>query len=77
MDAYPQEPEVHAYLRTRLAPFDLPTLHELHYQMISLGKVVRGVCAGVFLRGVGALLCCGVCAAPLLLLRAACCVCAV
>lgn len=39
LDQYPQEPEVHIYLHKRLMAFDLSTLYELHYQMITLGKV--------------------------------------
>lgn len=39
MDDYAPEPEVHAYLRSRLLGFDIETLYELHYQMITLGKI--------------------------------------
>lgn len=39
LDSYAPEPEVHAYLRSRLVGFDVGTLYELHYQMITLGKV--------------------------------------
>mgnify|MGYP001807275312 CR=1 FL=1 len=41
---YPAEPEVHKYLLDRLTRVtDLDQLYELHYQMITLGKVsVRG-----------------------------------
>ena len=39
LDDYAPEPEVHAYLRSRLLGFDIETLYELHYQMITLGKV--------------------------------------
>ncbi|KAH7615570.1 hypothetical protein Ndes2526B_g09681 [Nannochloris sp. 'desiccata'] len=39
LDDYAPEPEVHAYLRSRLLGFDAETLYELHYQMITLGKV--------------------------------------
>jgi endonuclease III len=39
LDDYAPEPEVHAYLRSRLLGFDVETLYELHYQMITLGKV--------------------------------------
>ncbi|EFJ48564.1 hypothetical protein VOLCADRAFT_90672 [Volvox carteri f. nagariensis] len=39
LDSYPQEPEVHKYLRSRLMHFDLETLYELHYQSITLGKL--------------------------------------
>ncbi|BDA42645.1 probable protein ROS1A at C-terminar half [Coccomyxa sp. Obi] len=39
MDRYAPEPEVHKYLHSRLMHFDLDTLYELHYQMITLGKV--------------------------------------
>ena len=31
--------EVHKYLHKRLMAFDLSTLYELHYLMITLGKV--------------------------------------
>lgn len=37
---YPAEPEVHKYLLDRLTRVtDLDQLYELHYQMITLGKV--------------------------------------
>lgn len=37
---YPAEPEVHKYLLDRLTRVtDLEQLYELHYQMITLGKV--------------------------------------
>ena len=39
LDDYAPEPEVHMYLRSRLLGFNLETLYELHYQMITLGKV--------------------------------------
>ncbi|KAK9835034.1 hypothetical protein WJX81_005688 [Elliptochloris bilobata] len=39
MDRYAPEPEVHKYLHSRLMRFDLDVLYELHYQMITLGKV--------------------------------------
>ncbi|KAK9909469.1 hypothetical protein WJX75_002712 [Coccomyxa subellipsoidea] len=39
LDRYAPEPEVHKYLHSRLMHFDLDTLYELHYQMITLGKV--------------------------------------
>ncbi len=39
LDQYPEEPEVHKYLHKRLMAFDLSTLYELHYLMITLGKV--------------------------------------
>ena len=39
LDQYPDEPEVHKYLHKRLMAFDLSTLYELHYLMITLGKV--------------------------------------
>ncbi|KAL4855186.1 hypothetical protein ACK3TF_004177 [Chlorella vulgaris] len=39
LDDYAPEPEVHAYLHSRLLGFDVETLYELHYQMITLGKV--------------------------------------
>jgi len=39
LDDYAPEPEVHAYLRSRLLGFDIETLYELHYQMITLGKI--------------------------------------
>ncbi len=38
-DQYAPETEVHKYLHLRLASFDIATLYELHYQMITLGKV--------------------------------------
>ena len=46
LDQYPDEPEVHKYLHKRLMAFDLSTLYELHYLMITLGKV--GTTAGPF-----------------------------
>lgn len=39
VDKYAPETEVHKYLHSRLACFDIATLYELHYQMITLGKV--------------------------------------
>lgn len=39
LDDYAPEPEVHAFLRSRLLKFPTDTLYELHYQMITLGKV--------------------------------------
>lgn len=39
VDKYAPETEVHKYLHSRLAPFDTASLYELHYQMITLGKV--------------------------------------
>ncbi len=39
LDQYPEEPEVHRYLHKRLMAFDHQTLYELHYLMITLGKV--------------------------------------
>lgn len=39
LDDYAPEPEVHAFLRSRLLNFPTDTLYELHYQMITLGKV--------------------------------------
>jgi hypothetical protein len=39
LDRYPQEPEVHKYLHSRMMAFDISTLYELHYTMITLGKV--------------------------------------
>ncbi|KFM26259.1 Transcriptional activator DEMETER [Auxenochlorella protothecoides] len=39
LDDYAPEPEVHKYLHSRLVGFDVETLYELHYQMITLGKV--------------------------------------
>lgn len=39
LDDYAPEPEVHAFLRSRLLNFPIDTLYELHYQMITLGKV--------------------------------------
>ena len=38
-DQYAPETEVHKFLHSRLASFDIATLYELHYQMITLGKV--------------------------------------
>lgn len=39
VDKYAPETEVHKYLHSRLTCFDTGTLYELHYQMITLGKV--------------------------------------
>lgn len=39
LDTMPREPEVHKYLHSRLEAFDTDTLYELHYMMITLGKV--------------------------------------
>jgi hypothetical protein len=40
LDDYAPEPLVHAFLRTRLLGLlSLTQLYELHYQMITLGKV--------------------------------------
>jgi hypothetical protein len=39
LDYYPEEPEVHDYLCKRMQAFDEETLYELHYCMITLGKV--------------------------------------
>jgi hypothetical protein len=39
LEQYPEEPEVHKYLHRRLMAFDVGTLYELHYLMITLGKV--------------------------------------
>ena len=39
LDDYAPEPEVHKYLHSRLMHFDVPTLYELHYNSITLGKV--------------------------------------
>ena len=39
LDDYAPEPEVHKYLHSRLMHFDVPTLYELHYSSITLGKV--------------------------------------
>lgn len=39
VDKYAPETEVHKYLHSRLASFDTASLYELHYQMITLGKV--------------------------------------
>jgi hypothetical protein len=40
VEMYPAEPEVHKYLLDRLTRVtDLDQLYELHYQMITLGKV--------------------------------------
>ena len=44
LDQYPEEPEVHKYLHKRLMAFDLSTLYELHYLMITLGKASHGEC---------------------------------
>jgi hypothetical protein len=43
LDQYPDDPEVHKYLHKRLMAFDLSTLYELHYLMITLGKVRQGM----------------------------------
>jgi len=41
LDEYAPEPEVHRFLHSRLAArFEVEELHELHYQMITLGKVL-------------------------------------
>lgn len=39
LNEYPAEPEVHRYLFQRLMAFDITTLYELHYLMITIGKV--------------------------------------
>ncbi|GMH43200.1 hypothetical protein BSKO_11122 [Bryopsis sp. KO-2023] len=39
LDEYAPEEEVHKYLHKRIMHFDFATLYELHYQMITLGKV--------------------------------------
>ena len=39
LDDYAPEPEVHKYLHSRLMHFDVPTLYEMHYNSITLGKV--------------------------------------
>lgn len=39
LEQYPDEPEVHKYLHSRMMSFDQETLFELHYLMITLGKV--------------------------------------
>lgn len=39
LDEYAPEEEVHKYLHKRIMHFDFSTLYELHYQMITLGKV--------------------------------------
>jgi hypothetical protein len=44
MDALLQEQEVHKYLHSRLMAFDYETLYEMHYAMISIGKVGVTVC---------------------------------
>lgn len=44
VDEYAPETEVHKYLHSRLAPFDVASLYELHYQMITLGKVSPPQC---------------------------------
>ena len=41
LDEYAPEPEVHRFLHSRLAArLDVEELHELHFQMITLGKVL-------------------------------------
>ncbi|KAK9864815.1 hypothetical protein WJX84_000513 [Apatococcus fuscideae] len=40
MDEYAPEPEVHKYLHSRLTALSISDLYELHYQMITLGKVI-------------------------------------
>ncbi|KAK9821663.1 hypothetical protein WJX74_006085 [Apatococcus lobatus] len=40
MDEYAPEPEVHKYLHSRLMALSISSLYELHYQMITLGKVI-------------------------------------
>lgn len=40
LDRYPHEPEVHKYLHSRLMELDIATLYELHYLMITMGKVL-------------------------------------
>ena len=52
LDSYPQEPEVHRYLHSRMMAFDLETLYELHYLAITLGKV-RAWAAAVHMRCTG------------------------
>ena len=39
LDLYAPELEVHKYLKERLSHFDFSTLYELHYLMITMGKV--------------------------------------
>jgi endonuclease III len=39
LDDYAPEQEVHKYLKSRLLGFGFTTLYEMHYQMITLGKV--------------------------------------
>ena len=39
LDDYAPEPEVHKYLHSRLMHFDVPTLYDVHYSSITLGKV--------------------------------------
>lgn len=39
LDEYAPEPEVHRFLRERLGEFGVAQLYELHYQLITLGKV--------------------------------------
>ena len=43
LDDYAPEPEVHKFLHSRLMHFDVPTLYELHYNSITLGKVLAYV----------------------------------
>ncbi|KAK9786588.1 hypothetical protein WJX73_005236 [Symbiochloris irregularis] len=40
LDRYAPEPEVHKYLHSRMMHFPVTTLYELHYLMITLGKVL-------------------------------------
>lgn len=47
VDKYAPETEVHKYLHSRLASFDTASLYELHYQMITLGKVMLPPCCMV------------------------------
>ena len=48
VDKYAPETEVHKDLHSRLASFDTASLYELHYQMITLGKVgAAPPCCGV------------------------------
>ncbi|KDD76021.1 hypothetical protein H632_c392p0, partial [Helicosporidium sp. ATCC 50920] len=39
LDEYAPEPEVHTYLKKRFMEFNLEIIYEVHYQMITLGKV--------------------------------------
>ena len=41
LEEYAPEPAVYTYLRARLSCIDFEILYELHYHMITLGKVGR------------------------------------